>query len=278
MTSRHVRVAAAQVAADVTHAPTTKRLLEAVRAAATEGAQLVVLPELAPSGYCFRDRQEAWAASEPLEGATVTALRHASRELSMTVVVGLALREDDVLYNAAVALEDGDVLGVYRKSHLWSRETLFFTPGNERPLVVATRWGVLAVAICYDLEFPEVVRAAAEAGADIVAVPVNWPVLDHPGDQAAIEVVKAQAVAAYYGVYVVVADRSGDERGTRWVGGSCIIAPTGYLLAGPATPPGKPAREGLLLVDLDPHSARDKTLGPYNHRMRDRRDGLYTRW
>jgi predicted amidohydrolase len=271
-------VAAAQVAPDVTQAPTAAPLVGAVRAAAAQGARLVVLPELAPSGYCFRDREEAWVAGETLDGPSVRALQEVSRETSVTVVVGLALREGDVLSNAAVAIDDGDVLGVYRKSHLWSREALFFTPGQEPPLTVTTGWGVLAVAICYDLEFPELVRAAAEAGAEVVAAPVNWPVLDHPGDQPAIEVVKAQAAAAYYGVYVVVADRCGDERGTRWVGGTCIVAPSGYLLAGPATPPGEPAREALLLADIDPGSAADKSLGVYNHRLLDRRQSLYDRW
>jgi predicted amidohydrolase len=268
-------VAAAQVAADVTHAPTTDRVVGAVRAAAALGAQLVVLPELAVSGYCFRDRDEAWAAGEGLDGPTVSALRAVSTELAVTVVAGVALREDDVLSNAAVLVEDGELLGVYRKSHLWAREKLTFTPGDEGPLVVPTRCGVVAVMICYDLEFPELVRRAAESGAEIVAAPVNWPVLDHPADQPAIEVVKAQAVAAYYGVFVVVADRCAEERGTRWVGGTSIIAPSGYLLAGPATRPGATAEETVLWADIDPATAHDKSLGEHNHRFFDRRDPLY---
>lgn len=275
MTRGRVRVAAAQVAADVTQAPTAERLVEAVRTAATEGAELVVLPELAPSGCCFRDADEAWAAAEPLDGPSVSALRRVSRELRMTVVAGVALREGDLLSNAAVVVEDGDVLGVYRKSHLWSEEKLFFTPADEGPLLVTTRCGVVAVLICYDLEFPELVRIAAEAGAGIVTVPANWPVINHPPDQPAIEVVKAQAVAAYYGVFVVVADRCGDERGTRWVGGTSIIAPTGYLLAGPATAPGDTAREAVLWADIDPTAAGDKSLGAYNDRLLDRRELLY---
>jgi 5-aminopentanamidase len=276
VTPATVRVAAAQVAADVTQAPTAERLVEAVRAAAAKGADLVVLPELAPSGYCFRDREEARAAAEPLDGPIVSTLRRVSRELPVTVVAGVALREGDLLSNAAVVVEDGEVLGVYRKSHLWSEEKLFFTPADEGPLLVSTRCGVVAVLICYDLEFPELVRIAAEAGADIVTVPANWPVINHPPDQPAIEVIKAQAVAAYYGVFVVVADRCGDERGTRWVGGTCIVAPSGYLLAGPATPPGQTARDALLWADIDPAASGDKSLGAYNDRLLDRRELLYS--
>ena len=275
MTRAAVRVAAAQIAADVTRAPTAERLVGAVRGAAAEGADLVVLPELAPSGCCFRDRDEARAAAEPLDGPSVSALRRVTRELPVTVVAGVALREGDLLSNAAVVVQDGDVLGVYRKSHLWSEEKLFFTPADQGPLLVTTRCGVVAVLICYDLEFPELVRIAAEAGADIVTVPANWPVIDHPADQPAIEVAKAQAVAAYYGVFVVVADRCGDERGTRWVGGTCIIAPSGYLLAGPATAPGETAREAVIWADIDPAAAGDKSLGAYNDRLLDRRELLY---
>lgn len=218
---------------------------------------------------------EARAASEPIDGPSVTALCDVSRELAVTVVCGVALRHDETLYNAAVVVEDGRLLGIYRKSHLWAREKLLFTAGNEPPLVVQTRCGSVAVMVCYDLEFPELGRLAAEAGADIVAVPANWPVLQHPGEQPAIEVAKTQAVAAYYGLFVVVADRAGDERGTRWVGGSCIVGPDGYLLAGPATPPGEQAREGLLYADIEPGESRDKRLGPYNDRLRDRREALY---
>jgi predicted amidohydrolase len=247
----------------------------AVRTAAAQGARLVVLPELAPSGYCFRDREEAWAAAEDLDGPTVTALRGASKELGVTVVAGVALRDQDTLSNAAVLVEDGELLGVYRKSHLWDREKLVFTPGDDGPLVARTQCGVVAVLVCYDLEFPELVRRAAEDGAEIVAAPVNWPIMDHPADQPAIEVVKAQAVAAYYGVFVVVADRCAEERGTRWVGGTSIIAPSGYLLAGPATAPAAVAVETVLYADIDPGTARDKALGELNHRLSDRRAGLY---
>jgi predicted amidohydrolase len=235
----------------------------------------MVLPELAPTGYGFADRAEAWAAAETIDGPSVATVRALSGELSVTVVFGIALQEGTALYNAAVLLEDGELLGVYRKSHLWAREKLIFNPGDDGPFVVRTRCGSVALLVCYDLEFPELVRMSAQAGAEIVAAPANWPVIDHPADQIAIEVVKAQAAAASYGVYVVVADRCGDERGARWVGGSCIIAPTGYLLEGPATRPGEQARERLLLADIDPVVSRNKALGDHNDRLLDRRESLY---
>lgn len=269
--------AAGQIRADVTRPPNVNRIVAAVRLAAQRGASLIVLPELAATGCCFLDEHEARAAAESLNGPTVSTLRQLSVALPVTIVCGFALHEDGSIFNASVVVEDGDVLGVYRKVHLWGRETEQFRPGNRLPPVVETRCGTLATMVCYDLEFPELTRIAAQQGAEIVATPANWPITNHPMDQQAIEVAKAQAAAAYYGVYVVVADRCGDERGTRWVGGSCIIAPTGYLLAGPATAPGDRPVEGLVMADIRPEASRDKSLGAYNDRMLDRREPLYTR-
>jgi predicted amidohydrolase len=272
-----VIVAAAQIAADVEAGPSTARLEAAVREAAARGAQLVVLPELAASGYCFLDAEEARRAGEDLRGPTVAALVELSAELSLTIVCGIPLLEGGPLFNAGVVVEDGRVLGTYLKSHLWGRESEFFTPGDEGPLVLDTKVGRLGVLVCYDLEFPELVRSAAEQGAELIAAPVNWPFAPYPAGERPIDVVKAQAAAAYYGTYVVVADRCGVERGTDWVGGSLVAAPTGYLLAGPATTGGAVAEPALLVADVDLAAARDKSLGPHNDRFRDRRVALYHR-
>jgi len=251
-------------------------LVGAVREAAGRGARLVVLPELAVCGYVFRDAAEARAAAEDLDGPTVTLLRELSRELRVVLVCGLAeLAPDGAVHNSAVLVEDGQVRACYRKAHLWDRETELFEPGDAPPPVVATAVGRVAVMICYDLEFPEWVRLAAQAGAEIVAAPVNWPLLPRPAGQQALEVVKAQAAAGTYRVHVVVADRCGRERGVDWIGGSLVCASTGYLLAGPATTPGATAAPAVLTARLDPADARDKSLGPRNDAFADRRPALY---
>lgn len=267
--------ATCQIAADVTRPPTVARIVAAVRGAAAGGARLIVLPELAPSGCCFVDRAEAAAAAESLDGPTISALRGLSADLSVTIVCGVALRENDNVFNTAVAVEEGKLLGVYRKSHLWGIEKDQFDAGDQGPVVLDSRCGALALLVCYDLEFPELARIAVEGGAEIIAVPANWPVTNHPLDQVAVEVIKAQAAAAYYGTYVLVADRCGAERGTSWVGGSLIVAPTGYLLAGPANQPGDTAEPTSLFAAVNPLDSRDKTLGPHNDRMLDRREALY---
>ncbi|WP_232668246.1 nitrilase-related carbon-nitrogen hydrolase [Pseudonocardia sp. TRM90224] len=252
-------------------------LTAAVRDAAGRGARLVVLPELAACGYTFRDAAEARAAAEPLASApTVARLRELSRDLGCVLVAGLAeLGDDGEVYNTAVLVEGGQVRAGYRKVHLWGGEAELFRPGTQPPAVVDTAAGRVGVMICYDLEFPEWVRLAAEAGAEIVAVPANWPALPVPAGERPLEVIKAQAAAGAYRVHVVVADRCGRERGVDWTGGSIVCGADGYLRAGPATEPEAPAAPAILLAELDPAAARDKSLGPHNDALRDRRPGLY---
>ncbi|MFC4944333.1 nitrilase-related carbon-nitrogen hydrolase [Pseudonocardia sp. GCM10023141] len=251
-------------------------LERAVRSAAARGARLVVLPELAECGYVFRDAAEARAAAQRLDGPTATLLRSLSAELGCVIVGGFAeLGDDGCVYNSAVLVEAGAVVACYRKVHLWGSEPELFSPGTEPPAAVATAAGRIAVLICYDLEFPEWVRLAAQAGAEIVAAPVNWPREPRPDGERALEVIKAQAGAGTYRVHVVVADRCGRERGVDWVGGSLVCGSDGYLRAGPATATGEQPREVVVVADLDVAAARDKALGPHNHAFADRRPHLY---
>jgi predicted amidohydrolase len=256
-----VVVAARQLAADVDGAP--------------RSARLVVLPKLALAGSCFLDHDLARSRAETLDGPTVALLRELSADAGITVVAGFPLAAWESTYNAAVVVDSGAVLGVYRKVHPWGAEPDGFETGREPPLVVDTTVGRLGVTICYDLEFPEWVRLAAEAGAEIIAVPANWPRHDRPPGVHAIEVAKAQAAAAYYGVHVVVADRCGVERGLDWVGGSLICDRTGYLLAGPATGPFEQARPTVLTASIEPAAARDKRIGARNDAFKDRQPDLY---
>lgn len=266
-----IRVAACQVRLDI-DAPDRAwaDALAAVRAAAAGGARLVVLPELASSGYVFASRAEAQAAATPADGDVVGALADLSGELDVVLVAGWAEAAPGGPYNSAVVLERGRVLGVYRKVHLWGDEPGCFTPGGDPPLVVDTRLGRVAVMICYDLEFPEWVRLARQRGADVVVAPVNWPLLDRPADQPPLELLRAQATAGAYRIPIVVADRAGRERGVDWIGGSCVVGRDGYLLAAPTLDGERP---GSVTADVEP--AGDTSIGPRNDVLGDRRPDLY---
>ena len=178
---------------------------------------------------------------------------------------------DGRLYNSAALVDASGVRAVYRKAHLWDAEKLVFTPGGAPPPLVGLPAGRVAIMICYDLEFPEWVRLAALAGADLIAAPVNWPAEPAPPGERPSVVIKALAGAAVNGVYLAVADRCGPERGVSWVGGSLIAGPDGYPLAGPAAA-GQPA---VLTAHCDLPRARDKRISTHNDLLADRRPELY---
>jgi len=245
----------------------------AVAESAGHGAELVVLPELCDSGYVFTGVAEARALATPAaDSPTLREWQALAGRYGTTIAGGFCeLGDDGLVYNSAALVGPDGVLAVYRKAHLWDAEKLVFTPGAEAPPVVALPAGRVSVMICYDLEFPEWVRLAALAGADLIAAPVNWPAAPHPPAERPSEVVKVQAGAAVNGVFIVVADRCATERGVAWVGGSLIAGPDGYPLAGPVTAD----RPALLTAECDLPRARDKRINSRNDLFTDRRPDLY---
>ena len=209
------------------------RSVDALAVAAERGARLVVLPELCTSGYAFADAAEARAAAEPVDGPSVRAWHEAAREHGLVVVAGLCeLDADGALRNSAVVVDPTGVLAVYRKTHLWDREPEIFVPGDLAPPVLDTAAGRIGLAVCFDAAFPEHIRRAALAGAEIVAVPMNSPAPPRPTEPIPIEIAIAMAAANASRVYVVQADRTGEERGVRWAQASVIVDPDGSVIAG----------------------------------------------
>ncbi len=238
--------------------------------AADAGAQLVVLPELANTGYSFASPEELREQAEPFGGPTVASWQELAVELGLVIVGGYAeLGDDDKLYNSAVIVSTGGAVN-YRKVHLWNRETELFTAGCEEPPVVATPLGYVSVMICYDLEFPEWVRTAAAKGADILCAPVNWPLLPRPDSEVPNEITRVQANASVNRLAIAVADRVGEDRGQDWLGGSIIVDADGYPLG--ASELGKP---NLLLSNVRVLDSRDKSISDRNDVHGDRRPELY---
>ena len=249
-----------------------QRTAAAIVAAARAGASLVVLPELCTSGYVFTDALEARSLAEPIEGASVELWRLLSREHDLVVVAGLCeLDHQGAVRNSAVVIDSGELRTVYRKSHLWDRERLCFEPGSSPPPVVETHVGFVGVAVCYDAFFPEVMRMLSLAGADVIAVPMNSPVLAAPLEPLIADLITACASAHVNRVYVAQADRTGTERGVEWVGASVVVDPDGRMLTTKA--PG----EALLTATVDLARARDKGFGERNDVLADRRPELYER-
>ena len=280
--SAPVRVAVGQLAIAVgepeaNHAAAAATITEA----AQRGAKIVVLPELTPSGYVFNDAAEVRRLSEPADAATAAHWSILARAHDIVVVGGFVeLGSDGQLYNSAMLVDSSGLRAVYRKAHLWHAEADFFAPGAGEPPVVDTKFGRIAMMICYDVEFPEWVRLPALAGAELLAVPTNWPAEPVPAGERPMVTVNVQVAAFANRMFVAAACRCADERGVSWVGGSIIAGPDGYPLAGPASVGGVIGREGaasseLLTADCDLALARNKATGPRNDAHADRRPDLY---
>ena len=268
-----VRVACQQIAPVVGDVEGNRRLTsDAIAEAIASGAQVIVLPELASSGYVFESVEEARSCAEPVDGPTLQSWSRAVSGGDAVVVGGFCeLGDDGLLYNSAALVDGTGVIFVYRKIHLWDREKLFFEPGLECAPVVETRFGRLGVQICYDLNFPEVARGLALAGADLIVLPANLPLFPRPEGERAMEIVLAMASAHVNHVFFALCDRCGPERGVDWVGGSVVCDEWGWLLAGPPQGSGP----GLVLAECDLSRARDKAWNERSDVIGDRRPELY---
>jgi len=274
-----IRIAACQVSLRVGEMEQNRAAAaDAVTLAAGQGAKIVVLPELTPSGYVFGDPAEARALAEPSDGPTAAQWHDLAVRHEIVIVGGFSeLGADGLLYNSAMLVDPSGVRAVYRKAHLWDAEADFFTPGNAPPPVVKTSYGAVAMLICYDVEFPEWVRLPALAGAELLAVPTNWPAEPVPASERSILTANVQVQAFANRMFIAAACRCGTERGVPWTGGSIITGHDGYPLAGPASTSESAggAQPELLIADCDLALARSKAVGPRNDAHADRRPDLY---
>lgn len=240
--------------------------IRAALARAEGGRHLIVLTELATSGYVFADVEEARSLALVADDPRLTSLADAVPD-GAVAVVGFCERANDTLYNSALVLSRARVLGCYRKAHLWDDEYRIFALGDEAGAVLDTPIGRLGVAICYDNEFPEVPRRLALAGAEVLALPVNWPIVHRPAGEHPPEVVQAMAAARSSRLPTVIADRHGVERGVGWTGGTAVISADGWVCA-------TPDQRGVASAVIT--TTGDKSIGPYNDLFADRRPDLYT--
>jgi predicted amidohydrolase len=244
----------------------------AVETAARAGAQIVVLPELASSGYVFADRAELSSLAEARDGPAISEWADLAKAFGLTIVAGFPEAAGDAIYNSAAVVDPAGLRGVYRKAHLWDSENAVFDRGDDLPMVVDTEHGRIGVMICYDIEFPEWVRAVALSGADLLCAPVNWPLLPRPEGERPTEMVRALAGAGMNRMAMAVCDRVGTERDQDWIGGSVIIDADGYPMATATF-----GKAGVVSVDVDLAQSRLKRINTHNDVLEDRRTDLYRR-
>jgi predicted amidohydrolase len=176
--------------------------------------------------------------------------------------------QDGLIYNSAAVFPGSGPPAFYRKLHLWDREKLWFAPGSELPPVIDSPVGKVAVIVCYDLEFPELTRALALAGTQLLLVPTNWPVVARPAGERPAEVVTAMAAAGANRMAIACADRCGTERGQDWEQGTTIVGPDGWVRAESREP-------GPLTAEVDLMAALRKRHTDLADAFGDRRPDFY---
>ncbi len=234
-------------------------------------ADLIVLPELCTTGYFFTSGDELAPLAEGTHGEASRLLGDAAVSKRAIIVAGIAEVAGDLLYNSVFVFrpEGGEPL-VYRKSHLFYKESMVFEQGDTGfPVFTDRRLDVtIGIMLCYDWRFPEAARCLALDGADIIVCPSNL-VTD-----AWMKVMPARAIENK--VFVAVANRAGSEtkegETLEFRGRSALYDPRGEpLLQADAT------GDRVLVAEIDPSISRDKRFNDRNDIFLDRRPDLYGR-
>lgn len=230
--------------------------------------QLLVLPEFFATGYQFASIDEVAELSETVKsGQTTEFLCDISREKDIYIVAGLPERDGDKFYNSAVLISPNGLMSVYRKTHLYFEEKLYFSPGDTGFKVWDTGIGRIGIMICFDWFFPEAMRCLALNGAEIVAHPSNL-VLPHCPGAMPLRCLENK-------VFSITANRTGKEerkegQQLKFIGQSLIVSPEGKVLI-----KASGEEEKLLVAEFDPKIARNKALNPLNDIFKDRMPEAY---
>lgn len=221
------KIAVGQINCKLADVPTNlRRIRDLSEKIAKQEADIVCFPELVTTGYSL---YEKWLeVAEPVPGPMTDKLGSMAREFGFYLIAGMPERtpESKGIFNSAVLISpQGEVTGVYRKVHLWNKERIYFTPGNEFPLF-RTKIGLIGIGICFDLEFPETSRIMAMSGAEMIF----FPSADMKPFQRYVDVY-VPSRAAENGVFVAFSNLVGHEGKTVFFGGSQIVSPDCRVLA-----------------------------------------------
>ena len=236
----------------------------AIVEAKAKGAELLVAPELATTGYGAKDAIRALAQSANTGQAAALAamaVRH-----GVALVAGFPERVGDAIYNSAIFASPEGEHAIYRKCQLWGRyERALFQPGDALPRLIAYRGLRFGMLICFDVEFPELVRHLALAGAEVALVPTAQP--DTP--DAPFIAGKIVPVRAFEnGIAIVYADHAGGDGRFAYAGRSCIALPDGS--DGARAPAGGST---VIVADYEPERfSAVRELNPY---LKARRGDLF---
>ena len=225
-------------------------------------ADLVVLPELANTGYNFDSREEAFGQSETVKDSVfLDFIQESCLQYNFTVATGFSEKDGDQLYNSAVLMNATGLVGTYRKLHLFMNEKNIFEKGNLGLPVCIVDDVKIGILVCFDWMFPEVWRKVALQGVGLILHPSN---LVLPYAQSV-----SSSDALVNSIFIATAYRIGTEKELSFTGQSIIVNPRGEVLA------KADKLEQILFVDIDPKLSRDKMITKNNDVFKDRRTDIY---
>ena len=231
-------------------------------------ADLIVLPELANSGYLYASQDKLQPFSEPKDGSGpfLSALVEIAKQSGGVIVSGYAERLGGAIFNSAAAVTSSGIVENYRKIHLYNSEKALFEPGDSGFKVFEWRNVKIGMMICFDWIFPEASRTLALAGAQILAHPANL-VLPYCQNAMITRSIENR-------VFTITANRIGEEKEgvhkLTFTGTSQMTDPSGAnLYRGPKS------KTTVHITSIDPNLALDKNISEKNHLMDDRRPSFY---
>jgi predicted amidohydrolase len=202
-------------------------MTEMIEEAAADRCDVVVLPEMADTGY---NVEAIIAKASTWDDGPCSMLREVAARARIAVITGLSERVGERIYSSAVVIDKtGTIVGKYRKIHLFgvspANEDRYLSPGDS--LAVVELGGFkLGLMICYDLRFPELARALALSGAELIVISAAWPT---PRIGHWTGLIQARAIENQ--TYVVAANRVGVDEPMIFGGNSCLIDPAGVSIA-----------------------------------------------
>lgn len=249
--------------------------LEAVRHAASQGANVICFAELAfdPFYPQLHATEETLALAETIPGPTTDVFAKLAAELGVVIILNIFERDGDRTYDTSPVIDaDGSIIGKTRMVHItdyqWFHEQGYYAPGDTGAPVYETRFGRIGVAICYDRHFPEYMRALALNKAQLVVVPQAGAVGEWPEGLFEAEL----RVASFQnGYYSALCNRVGPEPKVNFAGQSFVCDPAGNVIA----QAGEGTQE-ILLADLD--FANVESSHAAKLFLKDRRPELYGEW
>ncbi|MFM8350771.1 MAG: nitrilase-related carbon-nitrogen hydrolase [Actinomycetales bacterium] len=252
---RQMRVRVVQPAAGPLDPDAAMEMVSAAIDGAAGQVDLLILPELSTTRYDIR--RHIASAAPALDGPQFDRVREQVREAALVAVIGFVEAQGEAIYNSAMVVDtDGSVAAVVRKSHLFAGEQRVFAAGASIA-PVRTAIGLLGVAICYDIEFPEVARTLALAGAEaLVVISANM----HPYTDYHLTYAKARAMEN--GIPLALSNWVGPGPRFDFLGRSCIVSAQGELLADAGEAPG----HADAVIQIAPMAQLDADLDYLAHR------------